>query len=50
MTSPEPLLTVAIATYNGRDLLAKTLSSVAAQTFHDFRVVVVDDASTDGTA
>jgi len=47
---PEPLVTIAVATYNGRDLLATTLSSLAAQTFRDFRVVVVDDASTDGTA
>lgn len=40
---------LAIASYNGRHLLETMLSSVAAQTFHDLRVVVVDDASTDGT-
>jgi GT2 family glycosyltransferase len=46
----EPRLTVAIATYNGRELLATVLDSLAKQTFRDFRVVVVDDASTDGTS
>jgi GT2 family glycosyltransferase len=44
------LLTVAIATYNGRELLAVALPSLAAQRFRDFRVLVVDDGSTDGTA
>jgi GT2 family glycosyltransferase len=49
LTLAEPTLTVAIATYNGRDLLAIVLRSLAEQTFRDFRVVVVDDASTDDT-
>lgn len=45
----EPLLTVGIATYNGRELLELVLPSLREQTFRDFRVVVVDDASSDGT-
>jgi GT2 family glycosyltransferase len=40
---------VAIATYNGRELLEIVLPSLRRQTFRDFRVVVVDDASSDGT-
>jgi GT2 family glycosyltransferase len=44
------LLTVAIPTYNGRELLEVVLPSLAAQRFGDFHVVVVDDGSTDGTA
>lgn len=44
------LLTVAIPTYNGRELLEVVLPSLAGQSFRDFRVVVVDDGSTDGTA
>lgn len=43
------LLTVAIATYNGRHLLEIVLPSLERQSFRDFRVVVVDDASTDDT-
>jgi GT2 family glycosyltransferase len=43
-------LTVAIATYNGRHLLAGVLVSLRAQSFTDFRVVVVDDCSSDDTA
>ncbi len=42
-------LTVAIATYNGRGLLEVALASLAEQTFRDFRVLVVDDASSDDT-
>jgi GT2 family glycosyltransferase len=47
---PESLLTVAIATYEGRGLLQTALPSLARQSFRDFRVVVVDDASDDDTA
>jgi len=44
------VLTVAIPTYNGRELLEVVLPSLDAQRFRDFDVVVVDDGSTDGTA
>jgi GT2 family glycosyltransferase len=40
---------LAIATRDGRHLLEGMLPSVAAQRFRDFRVVVVDDGSRDGT-
>lgn len=43
-------MTVAIATYNGRELLATVLDSLERQSTADFRTVVVDDASTDGTS
>jgi GT2 family glycosyltransferase len=39
-----PLVTVVIATYNRHARLRRTLASLAAQTVHDFAVVVVDDA------
>jgi GT2 family glycosyltransferase len=45
----EPLLTVGIATYDGRQLLEIVLPSLQRQVFRDFRVVVVDDASSDDT-
>lgn len=40
---------LAIASRDGRHLLEGMLPSVAAQRFREFRVVVVDDGSTDGT-
>lgn len=44
-----PRLVLAIATYNGRALLEAMLPSVAEQRLRDFRVVVVDDGSSDDT-
>lgn len=41
---------VLIPTYNRKDLLARCLDSLAAQTYRNFAIVVADDASTDGTA
>jgi hypothetical protein len=49
MSDSAPTVTAAIATYNGRGLLEVVLSSLARQTHDDLRVVVVDDASDDGT-
>ena len=44
-----PRVTVLVTTYNGMRYLRQTLDSVAAQTFRDFELLVVDDGSTDGT-
>ena len=44
-----PKVSVVITTYNYGHLIGETLSSVFAQTFDDFEVIVVDDASTDNT-
>jgi hypothetical protein len=46
----EPRLTVAVSNYNGRQLLAEMLASVAKQTLRPAAVVVVDDCSDDDTA
>ncbi len=43
-------LSVVIPTWNGRKLLHLPLDSLRAQTHRDFEVILVDDASTDGTA
>ena len=45
-------LSVVIPTFNRRDVLGRTLASIAAQDFppKDLEVIVVMDGSTDGTA
>lgn len=46
----KPLVTVAIPTYNGEKFIAEAIESVLGQTFTNFELVVVDNASTDKTA
>ena len=43
-------MSVVIPTYNASATVAVALASVAFQTFRDYEVIVVDDASLDGTA
>ena len=45
----DPKVSICIATFNRKDLLAHTLASIYAQTYKDYEVIVVDDGSTDGT-
>jgi GT2 family glycosyltransferase len=45
-----PLVSVVILNFNGRRYLEACLSSMAAQTYRDFEVIVVDNASQDGSA
>jgi len=42
-----PRVTAVVLNYNGRELLEVVLPSLAAQTYEDFEIVVVDDASSD---
>jgi glycosyltransferase involved in cell wall biosynthesis len=49
-TRAEPLVTVVVPTRNRRDLVARTLHSVAHQERVAVEIVVVDDGGDDGTA
>lgn len=47
MASPE--VSVCVPTYNGGQFLSETLECVAAQTFGDIEILIVDDGSIDDT-
>jgi glycosyltransferase involved in cell wall biosynthesis len=49
MNAPRATCTVVIPCYNGQEHLAAAVESVLAQSFDDFHLVLVDDASTDET-
>jgi glycosyltransferase involved in cell wall biosynthesis len=49
MGSREPALTIGVPVFNGERYLEKALAGISAQTLTDFRVVIADNASTDGT-
>lgn len=44
-----PLLTIAIPTYRGGQVIGETIQSVLAQTLTDFELIIVDDNSPDST-
>ena len=44
-----PFFSVIIPIYNAEKTLAEAVHSVLAQTFADFEILLVDDASTDGS-
>lgn len=45
----KPLISVIMPVYNRKDVVMNAINSVLAQTYENFELVVVDDASTDGT-
>lgn len=49
MGSADPVVSVIIPAYNARAVIGRALSSVRLQTFGELEVLVVDDASGDGT-
>ena len=44
-----PLISVIIPVYNGETTIQATIDSVLQQTFPDFELIVINDASTDET-
>ena len=48
--APAPLVSVIVVNWNGQAHLGRCLAALAAQTFHDFEVIVVDNGSSDGSA
>ena len=44
------LVSAIITTHNRKDLLKRAIDSVFAQTYHNIELIVVDDASDDGTS
>jgi hypothetical protein len=44
-----PRVSIGLPVYNGERFLAETLDAILAQTFADFEVVILDNASTDRT-
>lgn len=45
-----PRVSVIIVSYNKKELLGETLAGLRRQSFRDFEIIVVDNASTDGSA
>lgn len=48
-TTSNPLLTIIMPTYNRVRLLDRAVKSIASQSFQDWELVVINDASTDNT-
>jgi len=45
----QPLISIALCTYNGEKYLVKQLDSIVAQTYKNLEIIIVDDCSTDST-
>ncbi len=46
----KPLVSIILTLYNGEKFVRETIESALAQTYTDWEMIVVDDASTDGSA
>lgn len=48
-SGPVVAVSVVVVNWNGRRWLEQCLPTLAAQTFHDFEIIIVDNGSTDGS-
>ena len=44
-----PLLTVLMPVYNAEKFLAESINSILSQTYSEFELLILDDASTDNS-
>ena len=49
-SAERPLISVIMPVYNRKDIMMDSINSVLCQTYDNFELIIVDDASTDGTA
>ena len=49
MDAVSPTLSILIPIHNCRAFVREALQSVLSQSFNDYEVIVIDDASTDGS-
>lgn len=45
----EPLISIAVCTYNGGKYIDEQLQSIVAQSYNNIEIIIVDDVSTDNT-
>lgn len=48
-SNEKPLISVIMPVYNRKDVVMNAINSVLNQTYENFELIVIDDASTDGT-
>ena len=49
MSQEQPMISVIVPVYNTQDYLVRCLDSLLAQTYPNLEILLIDDASTDGS-
>ena len=50
MVAHVPKVSILLPTYNRKAVLDRALQSIFSQTYSDYKIIIIDDASSDGTA